>query len=287
MIHIRSLEHTSLDTIYTVWEAAFAGYVSSWNRQELEQLLQRRGYHPQLSFGAFEADRLLSFTLNGVGRFNDLPTAYDTGTGTLPDYRGQGLASKIFRHSVPHLIQAGVRQYLLEVLVDNQPAVQLYQQQGFAITRNFHCFRQEMQQLQLADRSLLPGYDLRSLSITPDLLASGTAFWDYQPSWQNSIEAILRKPNDFVAIGTYHQDTLCGYGVLEPATGDITQLAVHPAHRRQGLGTGILYALLLHNKCGTTKAINVALQSVESTAFLRQQGYEPFAQQHEMLKVLS
>lgn len=34
-------------------------------RSELMYLLQRRGYEPEVSFGAFSGDRLVSFVLNG------------------------------------------------------------------------------------------------------------------------------------------------------------------------------------------------------------------------------
>ncbi len=86
-------------------------------------MLSRRGFVPSLSFGIFEGDKLISFTLNGIGQFNGEKTAYDTGTGTIKEYRGRGLASKIFTDSLPFLKQAGVSQYLLEVLQHNTNAV--------------------------------------------------------------------------------------------------------------------------------------------------------------------
>jgi ribosomal protein S18 acetylase RimI-like enzyme len=79
-----------------------------------------------LSFGAFKNEDLLAFTFNGIGEYHGIKTAYDTGTGTLKEYRGQGLAKCIFQHSLPFLEEAGIRQYLLEVLQHNEGAVALY-----------------------------------------------------------------------------------------------------------------------------------------------------------------
>ena len=66
-------------------------------------MLKRRGYNPQLSFAAFDNDEIVAFTLNGTGTFNGVLTAYDTGTGTIKQYRGQSIAGKIFTHSLPFL----------------------------------------------------------------------------------------------------------------------------------------------------------------------------------------
>ena len=45
-------------------------------------------------FAAFENDEIIAFTLNGIGTFNGIPTAYDTGTGTIKQYREQNIAGK-------------------------------------------------------------------------------------------------------------------------------------------------------------------------------------------------
>jgi ribosomal protein S18 acetylase RimI-like enzyme len=75
---------------------------------ELRTMLRRRGFDPALSFAAFDGC-IMGFTLNGTGTFGGVPTAYDTGTGTLPEYRGRGLATQIFETSLPHLRAAGGR----------------------------------------------------------------------------------------------------------------------------------------------------------------------------------
>ena len=41
-------------------------------------------------------------------------------------YRGQNLAGTIFTHSIPFLREAGIHQYLLEVLQNNEKAIAVY-----------------------------------------------------------------------------------------------------------------------------------------------------------------
>ena len=53
------------------------------NAEQLRAMLTRRGFDPTLSFAAFDGAQIAAFTLNGIGNFNGVPTAYDTGTGTL------------------------------------------------------------------------------------------------------------------------------------------------------------------------------------------------------------
>lgn len=102
-MEIKSLENTCFGTLFEAFGQAFADYEVQLDETQLRRMLRRRGFDPRLSFAAFDGERIAAFTLNGTGNFNGLPTAYDTGTGTLEAYRGQGLAAKVFEHSIPYL----------------------------------------------------------------------------------------------------------------------------------------------------------------------------------------
>lgn len=287
MLEIRSLEDTSLAELHVAREAAFAAYVTSWTPAEYERLLQRRGYRPELSFGAFASGTLVSFVLNGIGSFNGLLSAYDTGTGTVPAYQGQGLAGRLLEAALPGLRKAGVQQYVLEVLTDNKPAVRLYQKQDFAHSRTFNYFMQEVPLLQPKPPRFGAPYVIEQLSLTDELIKAMQAMWDFHPSWQNSFEALLRKPDDFVSVGVYLEAELCGYGIIEPASGDIPQLAVRKDMRRRGIGTQIFHALSAHNQSAKTKAVNTDVQCEPLTAFLLRLGYPLSGSQYEMIKALA
>lgn len=100
-MEIRNLEHTDFETIFHGFKKAFADYEIHFEKEEVRSMLKRRGYNPQLSFAAFDNDEIVAFTLNGTGTFNGVLTAYDTGTGTIKQYRGQSIAGKIFTHFPP------------------------------------------------------------------------------------------------------------------------------------------------------------------------------------------
>lgn len=62
-IIIHSLESVSFKDLYAAFSSAFKDYDFSLNADELRRMLDRRGYNPQLSFGAFFEGRLISFGL--------------------------------------------------------------------------------------------------------------------------------------------------------------------------------------------------------------------------------
>jgi ribosomal protein S18 acetylase RimI-like enzyme len=282
MIEISNLSGVSPDELFTAFSEAFAGYEITLDQQEHQKMLNRRGFDASLSFGAFDNGRLVSFTCNGIGNFNGLATAYDTGTGTLKEYRGQGLASGVFEASLPFLAEAGIRQYLLEVLQHNESAVSVYRKMGFEVSREFNYFVAENDALHLKDKPLSGDYILKS--ITLDELGDVSGMWDFSPSWQNSFEAIGRKPEDFRVIGVYYNHALAGYGIIEPSSGDITQLAVSREHRRKGLGTAILFELAKMNQHVGLKAINTDTASIATEAFFISSGLPLKGKQFEMIR---
>lgn len=284
MIEIRNLSGHSPDELFTAFSEAFAGYEITLDKAEHQRMLNRRGFDAALSFGAFEYGRLVSFTCNGIGSFNGQPTAYDTGTGTLKEYRGQGLASRVFEASIPFLVEAGIGQYLLEVLQHNEPAVSVYRKMGFEISREFNYFVSATDALHLKDRPLPGDYILKSISM--DELGDPSALWDFAPSWQNSFEAIGRKQQDFSIIGIYCKNQLTGYGIVEPASGDVTQLAVHPEYRRKGLGTAILGELIKMNRHTGLKAINADTECTAIESFFISNGLPMKGKQFEMIRKL-
>lgn len=53
--------------------------------------------------------------------------------GTLPDYRRQGIGQSLLEHVKQTARNAGARRVTLEVAANNQPAMQLYKNEGFSL----------------------------------------------------------------------------------------------------------------------------------------------------------
>jgi ribosomal protein S18 acetylase RimI-like enzyme len=139
---ILPLSSFSFNELYSAHLKAFKDYPFQWTKEALKRTSERRGFNAALSFGAFENNELLSFTWNGTGEFNGQFTAYDTGTGTVEEHRGRGLASRIFEHSIPFLKSAGIKQYILEVLEENEAAFVCIQNKASTYPANSIAFVQ-------------------------------------------------------------------------------------------------------------------------------------------------
>ena len=282
-IRIKSLKNASFDELFEAFRQAFAEYEVQLDRAELQAMLKRRGFDPELSFAAFDGDKIVSFTCNGIGDFNGTRMAYDTGTGTLKDYRGTGLATRVFESSIPYLKESGIKEYLLEVLQHNTGAVSVYRKIGFQVTREFYYFRAENRQVRNEVHVDIP-YTLQAIRIEDHVSISD--FWDFKPSWQNSLEAIGRAADTFVCLGVFTEDRLVGYGVFEPVSGDVTQIAVDRSFRRKGIGSLLLQNMLEMNKLNSVKILNTDVTCDSMTAFLRSKNIEPMGKQFEMIRQL-
>lgn len=282
-MEIKSLADTRLETIFKAFNSAFSDYEVQYNFDELKSLWLRRGYKPDLSFAAFEGNDIVAFTLNGIGTFKGLLTAYDTGTGTLPDYRGQGLATKIFEYSIPFLKRNGVHQYVLEVLQHNAKAISVYQSLGFEKTREFNYFMQNNDNVCV--RSVEESsFELRRIDVLDEDIVS--CFWDFNPSWQNSFESIKRAYDNFIFLGAFNNQTLIGYAVFDPSSGDVTQIAVDQQNRRCGAGSLLLKEICKLNKHQIIKLVNTEIECLTITQFLESHNIIPKGKQFEMIRKL-
>lgn len=283
-MEIRPLTGIDFDTLYEAFDEAFADYDTHFGKEQLRRMLKRRGYCPDLSFAAFDGERIAAFTLNGTGMHGGIPTAYDTGTGTLKAYWGTGLAKRIFRHSIPRLQAAGIGQYLLEVLQHNAKAISVYRSLGFETTREFSYFIHPKKAVCDTGREAGFPCEIRPLELrAAEALA---AFEDFEPAWQNSTASIRRAAEDLVGLGLFHGETPAGYCILEPATGDIPRIAVAPAYRHRGVGSTLLRRAIAASDSELVRIINTEHPCPSIDGFLRKWGIEATGRQFEMIRKL-
>ncbi len=281
-MELKTLEKIAFEKIFIAFSKAFADYDIQLNADELNAMCKRRGFNPNLSFAAFEGENIVAFTLNGIGNFNGTKMAYDTGTGTLKEYRGQSLASKIFEYSIPFLKEANINYYLLEVLQHNSKAISVYRKIGFEVTREFNYFVWQNEELKNEIKSSDTLYQIELFNIHEYDTIS--AFWDFYPSWQNSFESIQRANDNFINLGVFQEKKLVGYCVFEPNSGDITQIAVNKEYRRKGIASLLLQEAGKLNKNTTTKLINTDTSCSSIVDFLNAKNIKIFGKQFEMIK---
>jgi len=282
MITIKTLTGISIEQIHEAFTKAFADYVEPFDLtyEQLKYMIERRGYNPDISLGAFNENELVAFTLNGIGEWNGELTAYDTGTGTIKEFRKQGIASRIFNDSIPILREIKITQYLLEVIKTNTGAFNLYKKAGFTVSREFDYFVSTKEKIKIDPNKSNENFQIKEIK-NPNWDELKT-FWDFKPSWQNSIDSIERKIDGFKILGIFNGKKISGYGIVEKYSGDFTQLAIAKEHRRKGLATALFEKLLNNNEHEEVRIINSDAACTPFNKFAESINLSPGIGQYEM-----
>lgn len=283
MINIKTLENTPFEIIHEAIVNAFSDYVEQFELtlDQLKYLVERRGYDPALSFGAFDEDKLVGLTLNGVGLWNGERTAYDTGTGIIKEYRKQGIATRLFNESLPILRENDISQYLLEVIKTNIGAFDLYRKAGFKVTRELDYFSIDKDKIEIKVNNIQTKLNIQKVE-KPNW-EMYKSFWEFEPSWQNSIDSINRKFECFDILEVHVENKLVGYGIIERHTGDIPLFAISPNHRRKKIGEVLFNKLMGHTDSNEIRVTNSAADYNQFRSFVESLGLPAGFGQYEMI----
>ncbi|MFC1936033.1 GNAT family N-acetyltransferase [Chloroflexota bacterium] len=283
-LNLQFLSENDLPVLYQTFMEAFADYVQDASHVTETNFTNRaikNGVDYETSVGAFDQGKMVGFTAVAHDNFCGGYAAFDAFTGIIKPYRGQGLAKAMFEFVVPKLKANGVERFYLEVIQSNEPAVRAYQKAGFTITREFDAFEIHFENAhldQVADKSV----EIRTISKSD--LAQVADFFDWQPSWENSLASIQRIPDKVLILGAHVQNKLVGFLVYYPLLKWILNLAVQKSYRRQKIGTTLLAHLKdqISGQVPTTKIINVEHTDKQMIEFLKTVGFEFFLNQYEM-----
>lgn len=277
-MRVDSLASTSFSAISSAFDEAFGDYSVAFAPSAgwLGEMMRRRGVRLDLSVGVWEEERLLAFTLNGLGSWLGETTGYDSGTGVVPDFRGRRLTALMLEKTEELLGGAGATQYLLEVLQSNDKAIRAYRGAGFETTRELRCWAFD------APHAAAPTGVVIAEGAAGDL-RSMAAMRDSQPSWQNSDESIERAGDPRVTLLARDSEGVAGRAILFPATNDLAQFAVAKRARRRGIGRALVAAA--RAKCGRSiRILNIDSHDAGTNAFLEAAGATEIVQQFEMIK---
>lgn len=286
----QTLEKTDTFCVYQAFRQAFSDYQVPVDMpyEAFEMRLKRNGYRPGVSVGAFAHGELTGIVLNGVRDWDGEKTIYDLGTGVIPAFRKRGITRNMLSMVETICRDHGIGRYQLEVIQDNTAAVSLYKKQGFQVMRSLNCYMTERNERKpdgKPDESrqwqIVP-----SGALTPEQWECVKGFWDYAPSWQNSMDSVCAIEDSFACILAERSGKLIGYGMINKANGDIAQLAVKPEYRRLGAATDIMQHLQEQTGSPEIKMINVDERDKALNRFLKQSGFRVFAKQYEMEKRL-
>ncbi|ALJ01432.1 GNAT family N-acetyltransferase [Rufibacter tibetensis] len=275
-------ESASVGQLCTLFNNAFSDYVQPMVLTEpiMEMKLLRDGLTPEVAPLAMQDYTPVGFIFNSLGTWQGKRTAYNAGTGVVPEARGKALTQQMYQFCVPLLRKLGVEQCLLEVIQENTRALKVYQSLGFEIIRSLRCFRGSKE--DLAWHSHAPEEVSFQKVSSPDWPLYQT-FWDMEPSWQHHTAAVDRSINYVRIVEANVKDQCVGYGVVYPMTGSIAQLAIAPEWRNKGIGQALLQELVSLTSSPMVSVINVDGRGESTLQFLQNRKIQEILGQYEML----
>lgn len=277
----KNLQNIQIEKLHKTFLDAFSDYTVNMDLsvEKFNSNLKRKGFSPEISIGAFENGNLVGFILNGLRNINGKLIAYDIGTGVKIDFRRQKITTNMFVYVKKILKDKKIDKYILEVITTNISALNFYKKERFRIKRKFNCFELNKKKFNFYYKykvENLENLDLKPLSV----------FWDFTPSWQNSIDSINNISKDFIYSVVYSNKEIVSYGIINKNTGDIPEIAVNKNFRNQNIGISILSNLIENTNSNIITINNIDDKSTITMNFLTKLGFENTVSQYEMILII-
>lgn len=280
----RFLNAREFASIHRTFVAAFSDYIVKFEltERQFQNHITLNAVDLDKSAGCTASGELVGISLNGFGVWEGRRTVYDAGTAVVPEFRRRGASRAMFEWMMPMFAGEGYQQILLEVITQNDPAVNLYERLGFQPTRELLLL--ETDDLKHSDKELPDYVEIREIHRHENIPFA--SFWEGRPSWQNSLDAVERSLQTKRLFGAFAEEECIGYIVFSAGVGRLAQLAVHRDHRRKGIATRLLLEMQKDSADEKLQVINLDESMTESVVFFQNRGFRKILGQYEMVRAL-
>ena len=144
---IKNLKNSTFEELFQCFQSAFENYFVKMPNDPnyFRERWEAAKVDYQLSYGMFDQGKLIGFIIHAIDQRNGVLTAFNTGTGVLPEYRGQRIVKSIYDYALKDLNQNGIQRSTLEVITQNELAIKAYESVGFQIYKHFKCYNGAIQ----------------------------------------------------------------------------------------------------------------------------------------------
>ncbi len=267
---VKSLENIPFSEIISCFLKAFENYFVKMplDHEYYKQRWEMAKVNFNLSYGIFDDGILVGFIINAIDKRNHQVIAFNTGTGVLPKYRGQGIVKTIYTYAIPELLKHGVSRCRLEVIKENIAAIKAYERVGFKINKHYKCYSGSIEL-----RNKLEDFHLKQVDIDD---FNWNAINQGAYSWDNQIETIKSETYKYYVVlvdGIWN-----AYFVINVDNGYLAQfdVIINSESNWFRLFTAI------ERISSTVRINNVNEALVDKMKFLSQIGLENTVDQYEM-----
>lgn len=281
----RCLQASDLNQMFHTFNEAFSDYLiplqlskDHFNRKFVSKL----NISYPFSAGAFAGQKMVGFILTSVNQYEGLSTAYNGGTGVIPSYRGRGITRNLYRFLKPLFRVNDVKQCVLEVLVNNEKAIQVYQKVGFDKTKYFKCFKVSKENFPQRKTNK----EVKIIKTSKPDWKDQIKFMDYIPSYLDTAAMVKKNIKNETVIEARLKDKLIGYAIYQPEIGRISHVAVERSSRKQGAGYCLIHHMIENSETKQLSLINLNSEAVDLNNYLLSLGFNNEINQYEMRMLL-
>lgn len=270
-------QKNDFDALYDCFLAAFANYFVHFQPEKeafRHRLFQKLNLKPELSAVIWCHEQISGFILHTLAKQDGLLTTYNGGTGLRPEIRNRGLMHQLYEDLIPKLRDAGAQRVLLEVIVQNKPAIQLYRKLGFEIQRNLLCFK-GIPKASAETRFV-------QIKQVKDLPYINEAFWDFSPSFMDTSSQLQRHLSFETILELSYQERPVAYIIFQESLGRISQLAVSQEYRGMGFGGLLVNAAYELSGQKPISILNIPDTATDTISALQKIGLKMEIKQYEL-----
>ena len=278
-MNIKSLSNERIDVVHKTFVEAFFDYEIQI-KMPIERFMEMfitRSLSLEYSIGCFDNEKLIGFILSGFHEIGNIKYCYDGGTGVIKEFRRKGIAENLLKELFQIFHRKNIKYFILEVLENNKPAINLYKKYGFEITRKLKCYecnrnvlttKNTHRYLVSNNTSIYNGLDQNSYSL-------------YRPSWQNDDISIRNAAENYSFVFISSNSKVICYGIIHKVKGDIPQIGLLNKFRNTELEQILINELIKH-----TTSDKISLINIEDASYLCKTlesiGFHNFINQYEM-----
>lgn len=275
MLIYKSLKDVSYEEISRCFNLAFSDYnlPLQLTEKQIQTHFEMSGVNKELSYGAFLDNDMVGFIFNSCNIYNEEKVVFDAGTGVVPEQRGKDVFTNLFNFNEQELQKYKIKKYYLEVLQQNNKAIEAYKKNGFDIVREFSIVKATNTGLNITTEPM----DYMELS---DFNISSIENCNLvKPSYEHSTNVLKINSDCYsVAFTEKENKVVTAFCIFSKVTGSIVQLGYTNIEDLKI----IIEQLLLRFKDVTIKNIDINYSEVLN--LLHDIGFHEITKQFEMSK---
>lgn len=273
-MQIHTLQNTSLEVLADTFNKAFEGYFVpiKMDAKSLADKIKSENIFLKNSVGVTINGQLAGFILIGIDKINNM--AYNAGTGTIPEFRGQKFTEKMYSYLLPELDKIGIQNHALEVICENKKALHIYEAIGYSVSRKVICYKGKISESKKSH------YKIREIQLPNETEIK--SFWNHKPTYQNSLFCLKNNLEQHTTFGAFENEKLIGYIVFDKNSLRIKQFGVDSNFRNKGIGQQLFSKVQNQNQEAVIVIINVDENDAITNNFLQKIGLNNFIEQYEM-----